>query len=138
MIEAKEESKPTEAAKHEVAPAELPKFARYIDGELLIDLSCTYFVGLFADQLEEKTMWYLQEFDDATELQTEMHLLRDMTVEIVKNTLQIDDSDFDLPVAVGQNDVPAEKVRAFAQYMQVPFEAKEGHSYEVSFLAEPE
>lgn len=83
-------------------------------------------------------MWYLQEFDDATELQTEMHLLRDMTVEIVKNTLQIDDSDFDLPVAVGQNDVPAEKVRAFAQYMQVPFEAKEGHLYEVSFLAEPE
>ncbi|MBY4128541.1 hypothetical protein HQO83_09080 [Rhodococcus fascians] len=82
-------------------------------------------------------MWYLQEFNDATELQTEMHLLRDMTVEIVKNTLQIDDSDFDLPVAVGQNDVPADKVPAFARYMQVPFEAKDGHSYEVSFLAEP-
>ncbi|KQU58981.1 hypothetical protein ASG84_14820 [Rhodococcus sp. Leaf278] len=71
-------------------------------------------------------------------MQTEMHLLRDMTVEIVKNTLQIDDSDFDLPVAVGQNDVPAEKVPAFARYMQRPLDAKDGHSYEVSFLAEPE
>ncbi|MDI6630703.1 MAG: hypothetical protein QME72_23530 [Rhodococcus sp. (in: high G+C Gram-positive bacteria)] len=82
-------------------------------------------------------MWYLQEFDDETDLGTEIHLLRDMTVEFVKRTLQIDDSDFDLPVAVGQNDVPAEKIPNFARFMQIPFEAKENHSYEVSFLAEP-
>ncbi|MBY4213261.1 hypothetical protein HQO42_27490 [Rhodococcus fascians] len=82
-------------------------------------------------------MWYLQEFNDETELGTEIYLLRDMTVDFVKRTLQIDDSDFDLPVAVGQNDVPAEKIPAFAKYMEIPFEAKEGHSYEVSFLAEP-
>ncbi|MBY4213260.1 hypothetical protein HQO42_27495 [Rhodococcus fascians] len=81
-------------------------------------------------------MWYLEEFDDVTELQTEFHLLQDMTVDIVKSTLQIDDSDFDLPVGVRQNDVPVEKVPAFAKYMKIPFEAKQGHSYEVSFLAE--
>jgi hypothetical protein len=86
---------------------------------------------------QENVMWYLEEFDDDTELQTEFHLLQDMTVDIVKSTLQIDDSDFDLPVGVRQNDVPVEKVPAFAKYMKIPFEAKEGHSYEVSFLAEP-
>ncbi len=82
-------------------------------------------------------MWYLQEFNDETELATAIYLLHDMTVEFVKHTLQIDDSDFDLPVAVGQNDVPAEKVPAFAQFIQIPVQAKEGHSYEVSFRAEP-
>lgn len=85
---------------------------------------------------KENAMWYLQEFDDETELETEIHPLHGITVDFVKNTLQIDDSDFDLPVAVGQNDVPAEKVPDFARFMQIPFEAKEGHSYEVSFLAE--
>lgn len=49
LIGTNEESGPIEAAMHEVAPADLPRFARYIDGELLIDLGCTYFVGLFAD-----------------------------------------------------------------------------------------
>lgn len=34
---------------HEVAPTDLAKFAKYIDGELSIDFSCSYFVGLFAD-----------------------------------------------------------------------------------------
>ncbi|MBY4213262.1 hypothetical protein HQO42_27485 [Rhodococcus fascians] len=49
LIEVDERYGPVEAAMHEVAPTDLAKFAKYIDGELSIDFSCSYFVGLFAD-----------------------------------------------------------------------------------------
>ena len=43
-------------------------------------------------------MWYLQAYDNDTEFLVEDHLLHDMTVEIVKEILDIEDSDFELPV----------------------------------------
>ncbi len=43
------QSAPIEAAMHEVAQEDLGKFAKCIDGELSIDVNCTYFVGFFAD-----------------------------------------------------------------------------------------
>ena len=43
------QSAPIEAAMHEVAQEDLGKFAKYIDGELSIDVNRTYFVGFFAD-----------------------------------------------------------------------------------------
>ncbi|MCZ4521244.1 hypothetical protein O4220_22245 [Rhodococcus ruber] len=49
LIEVDEGYGPVEAAMHEVAPAGWAKFAPYIDVEFLIDIDCTYFVGLFAD-----------------------------------------------------------------------------------------
>ncbi|NMM86388.1 hypothetical protein B2J88_18810 [Rhodococcus sp. SRB_17] len=81
-------------------------------------------------------MWYLQAFDNDTELQTEIYLLHDMTAEIVKDILGIDDSDFDLPVGVRQNDVPLEKVPEFAKYIHDPLKIDQNCEYEVSNLAD--
>ncbi|OYD69711.1 DUF7683 domain-containing protein [Rhodococcus sp. OK302] len=58
-------------------------------------------------------MWYLQAYDNDTEQLVEDHLLHDMTDEIVKYVLGIDDSDFDLPVVARISDVPLDKVLAF-------------------------
>lgn len=81
-------------------------------------------------------MWYLEEFDNATELRTEIYLLHDMTVDIVKEVLNIDDEDFDLPVGVGANNVPLEKVPEFTTYIHTPIAINNNCEYDVSFLAE--
>lgn len=81
-------------------------------------------------------MWYLQEFDNETELRTEIYLLHDMTADIVKQVLHIDDEDFDLPVGVRQNNVPLEKVPEFAKYIHTPIDVNNNCQYEVGFLAE--
>lgn len=81
-------------------------------------------------------MWYLQEFDNETELRTEIYLLHDITVDIVKQVLNIDDEDFDLPVGVRQNNVPLEKVPEFAKYIHTPIEVKNNCQYEVGVLAD--
>lgn len=81
-------------------------------------------------------MWYLEEFDNATELRTEIYLLHDMTVDVVKQVLTVDDEDFDLPVGVRSNNVPLKKVPEFTKYIHTPIEIKNNCEYEVSFLAE--
>lgn len=82
------------------------------------------------------TNWYLEEFDDRTELGTASYLLHGMTVEVVKQILDVEDSDSDLPIDVGQNGVPATVADLFAEYICEPFEVKAGHSYEVALLAD--
>lgn len=81
-------------------------------------------------------MWYLEAFTNATDERTEIHLLNDMTVDIAKRILGIDDDHFDLPVAVRSNDVPLDLVREFAQYARTPIKADPDCEYWVSFLAE--
>jgi hypothetical protein len=81
-------------------------------------------------------MWYLEAFNNATEDRTEIHLLENMTVDIVKKLLGIDDNDFDLPIAVRSNDDPLDLVREFAPYTRTPIKADSDCEYWVSFLAE--
>ncbi|KJF22351.1 hypothetical protein CJ178_03030 [Rhodococcus sp. ACPA4] len=81
-------------------------------------------------------MWYLEAFDNDTELLAGEYLLREMSVEIVKEILDIDDSDFELPVGIRQNDVPLEKVPEFAKYINEPFKIDQNCEYEVAFLTE--
>jgi hypothetical protein len=81
-------------------------------------------------------MCYLEAFNNATEDRTEIHLLENLTVDIVKKTLGIDDNDFDLPIAVRSNDVPLDLVREFAPYTRTPIKADSDCEYWVSFLAE--
>ena len=81
-------------------------------------------------------MWYLEAFDNETEFRTEKYPLHDMNVEIVKEILGIDDSDFDLPVWVRQNDVPLDQLLEFAHYIHEPFKIDRNCEYEVADLAE--
>lgn len=81
-------------------------------------------------------MWYLEAFDNDTELLAGEYLLNEMSVEIVKEILEIDDHDFEVPVAVRQNDVPLQKVSEFAKYTNEPFKLDQNCTYEVAFLTE--
>ena len=81
-------------------------------------------------------MWQLEAFDNDTELRTAKYLLHDMTVEIVKEILGIDDSDFELPVIAGQSGVPHDKVLEFAKYIHEPIEVDPNCEYEVGLFAD--
>ena len=79
-------------------------------------------------------MWYLDAFDNDTELLVENYLLHDMTVEIVKEILGIEDSESDLPVIARQSAVPLDKVLEFAKYIQEPIEVLPNCEYEIGLF----
>ncbi|MDI9918788.1 hypothetical protein [Rhodococcus sp. IEGM 1379] len=81
-------------------------------------------------------MWQLEAFDNDTELRIEKYLLHDMTAEIVKDILGIDDNDSDLPVIARQSGVPLDKVLEFAKYIHDPIEIIKNCEYEIGLFAD--
>jgi hypothetical protein len=81
-------------------------------------------------------VWYLEAFDNETEFRTDKYLLHDMTVEIVKEILGIDDNDSDLPAIARQSEVPLNKVLEFAKYIHEPIEIIENCEYEIGLFAD--
>ena len=81
-------------------------------------------------------MWHLEAFDNGNNRLVKDYALHDMAVEIVKEILDIDDSDFELPVGIRQNDVPLEKVPEFAKYINEPFKIDRNSEFEVSDLTD--
>ncbi|OYD69710.1 DUF7683 domain-containing protein [Rhodococcus sp. OK302] len=81
-------------------------------------------------------MWYLEAYDNDTELIVEDHLLHDMTVEIVKEILGIDDNDRELPISASKSGVPFDKVLDFEKYIREPIKVIPNCEYEIGFFAD--
>ncbi|KJF22349.1 hypothetical protein C7T36_20395 [Rhodococcus sp. AD45-ID] len=81
-------------------------------------------------------MWYLEAFDNETEFRTEKYLLHDMTAEIVKEILGIDDNNFDLPVVARFSCVQLDKVLKFAKYTHEPIDVIKNCEYFVGLFAD--